>query len=137
MDLLFFIFSNWDLVIGSLFLVMFDDEVDNFLELEFFQVIVDNFERLQFLCLLFLFIFFFNEEVNFDWFRFLEDFLRMFLVKLVVGKKCQEIIVQEEVEVMVKVMVVFFLDFGFFRMLSLDLGDEMVIIFIQLEVCQF
>ena len=127
--------SNRDSAIGSLPSAMSDDEADNFSESELLQAIVDNFERPQSLCLSPSFTFSPNEEVNLDWSRSLEDSPRMPPVKLAVGKKCQEIIAQEEAEAMAKAMAVSSLDSGPFRIPSLDSGDEMVIIFTQPEVC--
>ncbi|RMX49549.1 hypothetical protein pdam_00017438 [Pocillopora damicornis] len=125
--------SNRDSAIGSLPSAMSDDEADNFSESELLQAIVDNFERPQSLCLSPSFTFSPNEEVNLDWSRSLEDSPRMPPVKLAVGKKCQEIIAQEEAEAMAKAMAVSSLDSGPFRIPSLDSGDEMVIIFTQPE----
>lgn len=127
--------SNRDSAIGSLPSAMSDDEADNFSESELLQAIVDNFERPQSLCLSPSFTFSPNEEVNLDWSRSLEDSPRMPPVKLSVGKKCQEIIAQEEAEAMAKAMAVSSLDSGPSRIPSLDSGDEMVIIFTQPEVC--
>lgn len=127
--------SNRDSAIGSLPSAMSDEETDNFSESELLQAIVDNFERPQSLCLSPSCTFSPSEEIDLNWSRSLEDSPRMPPLKLAVGKKCQEIIEQEEAEAMAKAMAVSSLDSGPSRIPSLDSGDEMVIIFTQPEVC--
>ena len=56
-------------------------------------------------------------------------------MKLAVGKKCQEIIEQEEAEAVAKAMAVSSHYTGLSRIESLDAGDEMIIVFTQPEVC--
>ena len=125
--------SNRDSAFGSLSSAASDDETDNFSESELFQSIVDTLERPQSLCLspntLSP-----SKELNLDWSKSIEDSPRMPPVKLAVGKKCQEIIEQEEAEAVAKAMAVSSHDRGPSKIASLDSGDEMVIIFTQPEV---
>lgn len=126
--------SYRDSAIGSLSsAVSLDDETDNLSESELFQSIVDTIERPESLC--------FSpntlspsKELNLDWSRSIEDSPRMPPVKLAVGKKCLEIIEQEEAEAVAKAMAVSSHDRGPSMIASLDSGDEMVIVFTQPEV---
>ena len=125
--------SYRDSAIGSLSSAVSDDETDNFSESELFQSIVDTIERPESLC--------FSpntlspsKELNLDWSKSLEDSPRMPPVKLAVGKKCLEIIEQEEAEAVAKAMAVSSHDRGPSKIASLDCGDEMVIVFTQPEV---
>ncbi|KAL9951014.1 hypothetical protein ACROYT_G043600 [Oculina patagonica] len=124
--------SNRDSAIGSLSSAASDDETDNFSESELFQSIVDTLERPQSLCLS-PNTFSPDKELNLDWSRSIEDSPRMPPVKLALGKKCQEIIEQEEAEAVAKAMAVSWQDRGPSKIASLDSGDEMVIIFTQPE----
>lgn len=125
--------SNRDSAIGSLSSAVSDDETDNFSEAELLQSIVDTLERPTSLCLSPSCTLSPNEEFSLDWSRSLEDSPRMPPVKLAVGKKCQEIIEQEEAEAIAKAMAVSSLDSSPSKIPSLDSGDEMVIIFTQPE----
>lgn len=123
--------SYRDSAIGSLSSA--DDETDNLSESELFQSIVDTIERPESLC--------FSpntlsptKDLNLDWSRSIEDSPRMPPVKLAVGKKCLEIIEQEEAEAVAKAMAVSSHDRGPSKIASLDCGDEMVIVFTQPEV---
>lgn len=127
--------SNRDSAIGSLSSAVSDDETDNFSEAELLQSIVDTLERPTSLCLSPSCTLSPNEEFSLDWSRSLEDSPRMPPVKLAVGKKCQEIIEQEEAEAIALAMAVSSLDSSPSKIPSLDSGDEMVIIFTQPEVC--
>ena len=125
--------SYRDSAIGSLSSTVSDDEIDNFSECELFQSIVDTIERPESLC--------FspntlspNKELNLDWTRSIEDSPRMPPVKLAVGKKCLEIIEQEEAEAIARAVAVSSNDRGPSKIASLDSGDEMVIVFTQPEV---
>ena len=125
--------SYQDSAIGSLSSAASDDEIDNFSECELFQSIVDTIERPESLC--------FSpntlsphKELNLDWTRSIEDSPRMPPVKLAVGKKCLEIIEQEEAEAIARAVAVSSHDRGPSKIASLDSGDEMVIVFTQPEV---
>lgn len=127
--------SYRDSAIGSLSSAASDDETDNFSECELFQSIVDTIERPEALC--------FsptgntlspNKELNLDWSRSIEDSPQMPPIKLAVGKKCLEIIEQEEAEAVARAMAVSSHDRGPSKIASLDSGDEMVIVFTQPEV---
>jgi len=124
--------SYRDSAIGSLSSAASDDETDNFSESELFQSIVDTIERPESFC--------FspnalspNKELNLDWSRSIEDSPQMPPVKLAVGKKCLEIIEQEEAEAMARAIAVSSHDHGPSKIASLDSGDEMVIVFTQPE----
>ena len=125
--------SYRDSAIGSLSSAASDDETDNFSESELFQSIVDTIERPESLC--------FSpntlspsKELDLDWSRSIEDSPQMPPVKLAVGKKCLEIIEQEEAEAMARAIAVSSHDRGPSKIASLDSGDEMVIVFTQPEV---
>jgi len=123
--------SNRDSAIGSLSSAASDDETDNYSECELLQSIVDTFERPHSLslspCLSP------SKEVNLDWSKSFEDSPRMPPVRLAVGKKCQEIIEQEEAEAVAKAMAVSSHYPTPSKIESLDTGDEMVIVFTQPE----
>lgn len=125
--------SYRDSAIGSLSSAASDEETDNFSECELFQSIVDTIERPESLC--------FSpntlspsKELDLDWSRSIEDSPQMPPVKLAVGKKCMEIIEQEEAEAMARAIAVSSHERGPSKIASLDSGDEMVIIFTQPEV---
>lgn len=120
--------SNRDSAIGSLSSVTSDDETDNVSESELLTL-----ERPQ--SLVFSPSLCPSKELNLDWSRSIEDSPRMPPVKLAVGKKCQEIIEQEEAEAVAKAMAVSSHYTGLSRIESLDAGDEMIIVFTQPEVC--
>ena len=75
-----------------------------------------------------------SKELDLDWSRSIEDSPQMPPVKLAVGKKCLEIIEQEEAEAMARAIAVSSHDRGPSKIASLDSGDEMVIVFTQPEV---
>lgn len=124
--------SNRDSAIGSLSSAASDDETDNFSESELLQSIVDTFERPN--CLVLSPCLSPSKELNLDWSRSFEDSPRMPPVRLAVGKKCQEIIEQEEAEAVAKAMAVSSQYPSPSKIESLDTGDEMVIVFTQPEV---
>lgn len=127
--------SNRDSAIGSFSSATSDDETDNFSESELLQSIVDTLERPQSLSLCLSPSPSPSKEFDLDWSRSLEDSPRMSPVKLVMGKKCQEMIEQEEAEAVAKAIAVSSHDPASSKIPSLDSGDEMVIIFTQPEVC--
>lgn len=126
--------SNRDSAIGSLSSVASDDETDNISEAEL-QAIVDPFERRH--SMLLSPCFSPSEELNLDWSRSIEESPRMPPVRVTVGKKCQEIIEQEEAEAVAKAMAVSSLHSPPSKIESLDTGNEMLIVFTQPEVSVF
>ena len=118
--------SNRDSAIGSLSAAS-DDETDYMSESELLQTL----ERPQ--SLLLSPCFSPSKELNLDWSRSIEDSPRMPPARLVLGKKCQEIIEQEEAEAVAKALAVSHQPAPS-KIQSLDTGDEMVIVFTQPEV---
>ena len=125
--------SNRDSAIGSLSSMASDDETDNMSETELLHSIVDTLERPH--SLLLSPCFSPGKELNLDWSQSLEDSPRLPPAKLAVGKKCQEIIEQEEAEAVARAMAVSSQNTGPSKIENLDTGDEMIIIFTQPEVC--
>ena len=78
-----------------------------------------------------------SKEISLDWSRSFEDSPRMPPVRFVVGKKCQDIIEQEEAEAVAKAMAVSSQYPVPSKIESLDTGDEMVIVFTQPDVSHF
>ncbi|XP_067027287.1 mitogen-activated protein kinase kinase kinase 1-like isoform X1 [Acropora muricata] len=72
-----------------------------------------------------------SKDISLDWSRSFEDSPRMPPVRFVVGKKCQDIIEQEEAEAVAKAMAVSSQYPVPSKIESLDTGDEMVIVFTQ------
>lgn len=78
-----------------------------------------------------------SKEISLDWSRSFEDSPRMPPVRFAVGKKCQDIIEQEEAEAVAKAMAVSSQYPVPSKIESLDTGDEMVIVFAQPDVSHF
>ncbi|XP_068726656.1 mitogen-activated protein kinase kinase kinase 1-like [Montipora capricornis] len=120
--------NNRDSAIGSLSSLPSDDETANLSDSEL-QLMAEAMPHSLLLspCLSP------SKDVSLDWSRSFEDSPRMPPVRLAVGKKCQEIIEQEEAEAVAKAMAVSSQHPFPSKIESLDTGDEMVIVFTQPE----
>ena len=124
--------SHRDSAIGSLSSAVSDDETDNLPDSEIFQSLMDSLARPQSLSLTPSVSP--SKELNLNWSNSAEDSPRMPPVRLALGKKCQDIIEQEEAEAVARAMAASTRNPALSRIPNLDAGDEMVIVFTQPEV---